>query len=54
MQMLVCPYCYKEDVHPDASKCPHCGSDVGNRGGLAVKIIWGLIALVVLWFFLAS
>lgn len=33
---VVCPACRK-GIHPEASKCPYCQTDIGDMGGRLVK-----------------
>lgn len=53
--MKTCPYCMKEDIHDNATKCHNCGAWLGNRGLFrSVAEIVGLAFLVIFILGLAS
>ena len=46
-----CPHCYKTDLHPDASKCHHCGGNINTMGEggcllILVVAIW-VVAIII-------
>lgn len=45
--MKSCPYCRKEDLHDEATRCPHCGA------WLSKIPLFRKIAEIVGWVFLA-
>ena len=56
---MQCPYCYKDDLHPKATRCHHCGGEIDQSpewlqmlqgvGGL-LFIGAGIVAAIYLWY----
>jgi len=44
----ICPYC-KEDIKPDATKCPHCGSRIFQWSTVWEGLIIVAVTGVVYW-----
>jgi uncharacterized protein (DUF983 family) len=53
--MKQCPHCYKTDLHPDASRCHHCGGQYiyGEAAGIfiVVSILGVIVALIYMYFY---
>jgi hypothetical protein len=48
---MKCPNCYKTDLHPQATKCHHCGGDI-DHGHPLFKSFLFLGLLLIIWGFL--